>query len=285
MRYKKTKSEIRVITLCVLTLIFCVLCFLAPKFMPNDPYFVDLSVAKAGPSIDYPFGTDALGRCVYSRILSSAWLSISSALSIVFVTLILGSSIGIISGYIGGKLDMLFMRFVDVFLAFPGMVLALAVAGMLGKGLNNAVIALILTGWPQYARLSRSSVLTMKKENFVYVAIINGQSTINILRKHIFPNVMRPIVVLASMNIGNAILNLAGLSFLGLGAQAPLSEWGSMLSEGRGLMQQAPWLVFYPSGAIFLASVIFNLLGDGVRDTLDPMNTVNIFNDKWRRKK
>lgn len=274
----------RMIILLIGVLMFCLFFFLAPYFMPNDPYFVNLSVAKLAPTAQYPFGTDALGRCVYSRILSSAWLSISSALLIVFATLVIGASIGIVSGYIGGKLDMLFMRFVDVFLAFPGMVLALAVAGMLGKGLNNAVIALILTGWPQYARLSRSIVLTMKNKNFIFVAKINGQSTFNILRKHIFPNVMRPIIILASMNIGNAILNLAGLSFLGLGAQPPLSEWGSMLAEGRGLMQQAPWLVLYPSAAIFMVSVLFNLLGDSVRDVLDPMNTMNIFNEKWRKK-
>jgi len=169
------------------------------------------------------------------------------------------------------------MRIVDIFLAFPGMVLALAVAGLLGKGLNNAVIALAATGWPPYARLMRGQVLTLKEKNFVHAAKLNGQTTVSILFLHILPNALRPIVVTASLSIGGTILSLAGLSFLGLGPQPPLAEWGSMIADGRGLMQQHPWIVLYPGLAILLTSILFNLLGDSVRDALDPHDSHNFF--------
>jgi peptide/nickel transport system permease protein len=196
-----------------------------------------------------------------------------SALTIVGLTLAVGCAVGIVCGYFGGVVDTVLMRVVDIFLAFPGMVLALAVAGMLGPGLKNAVLALAATGWPQYARLTRSYVLSLRQENFIHAARLNGQSPASILFLHIFPNAVRPVLVTASLSIGGTILNLAGLSFLGLGALPPTAEWGSMLADGRGLMQQAPWLIFFPGAAIFLTSILFNLLGDSVRDVLDPLDS------------
>lgn len=270
--------------LLALTALFCVFCVIAPAFEPNDPNLANLAVAKQGPSAQYPWGTDGLGRCVMSRVLAGAATSVFSALEIVALTLVIGSAIGILAGYFGGKTDELLMRIVDIFLAFPGMVLALAVAGMLGLGMKNAVIALAATGWPQYARLARSAVLSLRQENFVSAAKLNGQTPGSILWRHIVPNAMRPVIVTASLSIGGTILALSGLSFLGLGAQPPVAEWGSMLADGRGLMQKCPWLVLYPGLAIFLTSVLFNLLGDCVRDVLDPLNSTHIFM-KERKKK
>lgn len=267
----------------VLTLAFLVLCLVAPAFMPNDPNYVDLKNAKLPPNDQYPWGTDGLGRCVLSRVLDGASTTVFSALIIVGLTLIVGSLIGIVGGYFGGVVDSLLMRISDVFLAFPGFVLALAVAGMLGKGLDNAIFALVAVGWPQYARLARSSVLSLREENYILAAKLNGQTTFSILFRHILPNAIRPVVVMASLSISGAILSLASLSFLGLGPQPPAAEWGSMISEGRGFMQRYPWMVFYPGMAIFLASVLFNLLGDSVRDVLDPYDSRHMFSKVKKR--
>lgn len=253
-----------------LTLLLCAFCIVAPAFMPHDPYQANLAMAKMPPSLDYPCGTDNLGRCVFSRILAGASASVFSALILVAITLVIGMFIGVIAGYFGGKTDTLLMRIVDVFLAFPGMVLALAIAGFLGPGMVNAVIALAATGWTQYARLARSQVLTLRNENFVQAAKLNGFSSFYIICRHILPNTFRPLVVTASLNICAMMLGLAGLSFLGLGAQPPLAEWGSMLSSGRQFLQQCPWIVFFPGAAIMIAAMLFNLLGDCVRDVLDP---------------
>lgn len=277
MKKANPSAKTRLTIMLVLAIALCIFCLIAPELIPNDPNHADLASAKQAPGGQYPWGTDWLGRCVFSRVLAGASTSVFSSLSIVGITLVLGCSVGIICGYFGGAIDSFFMRIVDIFLAFPGMVLALAVAGMLGSGLKNAIIALVATGWPQYARLARSYVLSLRQENFVHAAKLNGQSTLSILFRHILPNAMRPVIVTASLSIGSTILGLAGLSFLGLGAQPPTSEWGSMLSDGRGLMQQAPWLVLYPGLAIFLTSILFNLLGDSVRDVLDPLDSKHIF--------
>lgn len=282
MASKRAKTVLRL--LLGLSLVFCAFCAAAPAFEPNDPSLVNLAAAKQAPCAQYPWGTDGLGRCVLSRVLDGAATSVFSALEIVGLTLVIGSAIGILAGYAGGRTDEVLMRIVDIFLAFPGMVLALAVAGMLGLGMKNAVIALTATCWPQYARLARSAVLSLREENFVSAAKLNGQSPASILWRHILPNAMRPVIVTASLSIGGTILALSGLSFLGLGAQPPLAEWGSMLSDGRGLMQKCPWLVLYPGLAIFFTSVLFNLLGDAVRDVLDPLNTTNIFMKERKHK-
>lgn len=277
MRKERRPARLRLILLLALAAAFCLFCLVAPELAPNDPYRANLLLAKQPPGGQFPFGTDGLGRCVLSRVLAGARTSVFAALAVVAATLVLGCLIGTLCGYFGGAVDTFFMRLVDIFLAFPGMVLALAVAGMLGTGLSNAVIALIATGWPQYARLARSYVLTLREENFVYAARLGGQSVPRILLLHILPNALRPLVVTASLSIGSTILSLSGLSFLGLGAQSPAAEWGSMLSEGRGLMQQAPWVVLYPGLTIFLTAVLFNLLGDSVRDALDPADSYHIF--------
>jgi len=285
MKRSARSARIRYQILLALTILFLGMSILAPLLMPNDPNHAALADAKQAPSAEYPWGTDWLGRCVFSRVLAGAPLSVFAALAIVGLTLMAGSVVGIASGYFGGRVDAFLMRIVDIFLAFPGMVLALAVAGMLGKGLNNAVIALVATGWPPYARIMRSQVLTLKEENYIYAAKLNGQTTVSILLLHILPNALRLVIVTASLSIGGTVLSLAGLSFLGLGPQPPVAEWGSMLADGRGLMQQHPWMVFYPGLAILLTSILFNLLGDSVRDVLDPHDSHHLFQKTQRKRK
>lgn len=258
----------------------CVFSLIAPYFLPNDPNLVDLSIVKQPPGGKYPFGTDWLGRCVYSRVMVGASNSIFISLAIVGITLVVGSAFGIVSGYFGGLTDRILMRIVDIFLAFPGTILAIAVAGMMGMGTRNAIIALSFTGWTQYARLTRGYVLSLRRENYIFAAKMNGIHPVVILLKHVLPSAVRPVIVTAALSVGSTILGLSGLSFLGLCSSS--AEWGSMLSEGRSLMQQAPWLLLYPAAAIFITSVIFNLLGDSIRDVLDPMGTIAAFG---RRKK
>lgn len=235
---------------------------------PYDPEAVNLSAAKLPPGGKYLMGTDWLGRCIWSRILAGAKSTVLSSLIIVGLSMLIGCLLGLISGYAGGIIDESIMRIVDVFLAFPGIVLSIAIAGMLGPGLINGILALAASGWPQYARLMRSCVLSLKQENYVKAALLNGQTGFSVLKRHIFPHALRPVIVTGTLHLSSAALGISGLSFLGLGSSGV--EWGSMLSEGRSLMQTCPWVVLYPSLAIFLVTLIFNLLGERLRDILDP---------------
>lgn len=246
----------------------CIFSLFSVQLAPHDAEMVNLLAAKQPPNNEYLMGTDWLGRCIWSRILAGAYSSIFASLIIVGISALIGCSIGLISGYAGGFIDEVIMRVVDIFLAFPGIVLAIAVAGMLGPGLENGILALSAIGWTQYARLIRSYVLSIKQENFVKAAVLNGQSNSSIILHHILPNAIRPVVVTGTLHLSSAMLSISGLSFLGLGAST--AEWGSMLSEGRSLMQQCPWSVLYPAVAIFLVTILFNLLGNSVRDELDP---------------
>ncbi len=252
----------------ILFIALCLFSLVSVHLAPHDAELVNLLAAKRPPDAEYPMGTDWLGRCILSRLLAGAYGSIFASLLIVGLSMLVGCSIGLVSGYAGGMTDEILMRIVDVFLAFPGIVLSIAVAGMLGPGLKNGIIALAATSWTQYARLTRSYVLSIRQENYVKAAILNGQSSAAILWRHIFPNAIRPVVVTGTLHLSSAMLSISGLSFLGLGSST--AEWGSMLSEGRSLMQQCPWVVLYPALAIFLVTILFNLLGDSVRDALDP---------------
>jgi ABC-type dipeptide/oligopeptide/nickel transport system permease subunit len=263
-------ARIRFVVFFALCIILCIFSLIAPMLVPNDPGKADLANALIPPSQDYPFGTDQLGRCLYSRVMTGAATSIFSAFILVGVIFTIGTFIGVLSGYYGGKIDTFFMRIVDVLLAFPGMVLAIAVAGMLGSGIVNAVIAIALISWTKYARLSRSLVLSIKEENYIHAARLGGASSLKIVARHVIPNSIGPLVVAASLDIGAMMMQLAGLSFLGLGAVPPAPEWGLMLNEGRSMLQNAPWLLIYPGSAMFMTVAIFNLFGDSVRDILDP---------------
>ena len=242
----------------------------APYMTPNDPYLANLSIAKLPPGGEYPMGTDQLGRCLLSRIMAGAPATLFYSLLVVAITFLAGTLVGVLCGYIGGRFDAVVMRVVDILLAFPGIILCIAVAGTLGAGMQNAVIALSVTGWTQYARLARSRVLALREDVFMQAAQVTGSSPVKIIFRHVLPNAMRVLIVTAALSIGGTIMEMASLSFLGLGAQLPTPEWGLMISMGRTYFPDKWWYCIFPGIAIFLTVLCFNLLGDAIREILDP---------------
>lgn len=254
----------------LLVLILVIVAVSAPLIAPYDPLDAIMKDANMEPSAAHLFGIDKLGRDVLSRILYGASYSLSSVLILVSAIFIVGTTLGVLAGYFGGKVDIIIMRIADMMISFPGMILAIAIAGIMGGSLVNAMIALLVVTWTKYARLARSMVLKVKKRDFVEAAVVNGGTPIHILWTHIVPNILPLMVITAAADIGAMMMELAGLSFLGFGSQPPAPEWGLMLNEGRIQLQTAPWLMFFPGLAIFLTVVIFNLWGDALRDVLDP---------------
>jgi len=242
----------------------------APFIAPHDSVDQELKKRLSSPSSEYPLGTDHLGRCILSRLIYGARISLPIAMTVIGITFAIGVTIGAISGYLGGVTDEIIMRIVDVLLTFPGLILALAIIAALGPGIFNAMIALVVVGWAGYTRIVRGSVLSVKEKDFVEGVRALGASDFYILVRHILPNVIAPVIPLAMLGIGYVILAVAGLSFLGLGAQPPMPEWGAMLNDGRAFMRSAPHLMIFPGLAIMVTVLAFNLLGDGLRDALDP---------------
>lgn len=264
----KENNAFRITTLLVILLLAIVI--LAPVIAPYNPLEAVMKDANQAPSAAHLFGTDKLGRDVLSRILYGGAYSLSSVLALVVIIFCVGTTLGIIAGYFGGIIDTVIMRIADMMISFPGVILAIAIAGIMGGSLVNAMIALTAVTWTKYARLSRSMVLKIKKRDFVDAAIVSGGTNAHILWSHIMPNIVPLLVITAVADIGAMMMELAGLSFLGFGSQPPAPEWGLMLNEGRQQLQTAPWLMFFPGLAIFLSVVIFNLWGDSLRDVLDP---------------
>ena len=264
---KKNKMAIIGLTI-IISLAF--IAFFAPFIAPHDPIEQNLDKRLLTPCREYPMGTDDLGRCLLSRIIYGARVSLKLGVIVVGIITVIGVTLGLISGYYGGIVDEIIMRLVDVVLAFPGIILALAIAGALGPGLFNVMLALAMVGWTGLARVVRGSVLSVKQKEFVESARALGCSDLHIMTRHILPNVMAPVIVLATLDMAFIILAAAGLSFLGLGAQPPTPEWGSMLNNGRAFMRTAPHLTTFPGLAIMVAVLAFNFLGDGLRDALDP---------------
>ena len=263
--------------LCVFSVLAAVVVFVAlfsPWIVPFDPYAQNLKDALQAPSIEHLAGTDRYGRDLFSRVLVGAQSSIFSTFVLVAAIAVLGTAIGMLAAWLGGKLDTILMRTSDVFLAFPGLVFALAVAGVLGGGMHNAVIALVAISWPKYARIARGLTLAQKSASYLSAARLSGCTTAQLIAKHVLPNIAGPLFVTAVLDIGTMMMELAGLSFLGLGAQPPVAEWGSMMSDNRNLLQTASWTVIAPGLAIFITVGIFNLLGDTLRDWLDPEHRV-----------
>ena len=246
--------------------------FFSDYLCPYDPYLQDMSLTKAAPSAEHLLGTDRYGRDMLSRVIAGSKTSIFSTLLLVSFIAVFGSIIGIICAWAGKWVDTLLMRLSDMFLAFPGLVFALAVAAVLGGGVHNAIFALAAISWPKYARLARSQTLALQSAAFMQAAKMAGSGTCKIIRKHVLPNITGPILVTAMLDIGTMMMELAGLSFLGLGAKPPIPEWGSMMSDTRNLLPTQPWVTLSPGFAIFFSVMIFNLLGDTVRDYLDPKN-------------
>ena len=237
---------------------------------PYDPTRMELSRKFIAPCREFIFGTDHLGRDIFSRVIEGSRVSLSIAVTVVFFSAVLGVILGMISGYAGGTVDMLIMRVVDVLLAFPTIIFALALSTMLGTGQTNLIIAITCIQWTRYARIARGETLVLKNAEYVEAARSIGNNTVQVLRKYIFPNVVSKMIILASLDIGTIILYCASLSFLGLGAQPPSPDWGVMISEGKDYMQYAPWLTLFPGLAIAISALAFNMLGDGLRDLLDP---------------
>lgn len=269
-KVKRTNTKHKLIFFAALAVLLLVVSVFAEQLCPYDPYAQDLHNAMKAPSFAHPFGTDRYGRDLLSRVIMGSQASIYSTILLVGVIAVVGTAVGIFCGWKGNKIDAVIMRVSDVFLAFPGLVFALAVAGMLGGGLQNAIIALAAISWPKYARLARSQTLAQKEMDYLAASRLSGCGTMKIIAKHILPNILGPLLVTAMLDMGTMMMELAGLSYLGLGAMPPTAEWGSMMSETRTMLQTAPWLPLAPGFAIFISVVIFNLLGDTVRDYLDP---------------
>jgi peptide/nickel transport system permease protein len=242
----------------------------APLIAPHDPNKQFPLHRLETPSKGFPLGTDNLGRDILSRIIYGARPSIGSAVMATIIIISIGITVGAWSGYVGGILDDIAMRVVDVLLAFPNLILALAVVGILGPGLRNMLIAMTFAVWAGYARLVRGIVLELRERQFVKASIALGGRRSHIILQHILPNIISPVIVLASLQMGYLILSIAGLSFLGLGIQPPTAEWGAMLNAGRNFFQLAPRLMIIPGAAISVTVLGFNMLGDGLRDVLDP---------------
>ena len=255
-------------TVLVLLIIFVALA--APMLAPQDPYNGDMKAVFLPPSAEHWLGTDKLGRDMFSRLIYGTSTSLFMTICLVFLPAGLGATVGIVSGYFGGKVEMVLMRFADMMLSFPGVVLAIAIAGIMGGSIVNTILALVAVSWAKYARLVRSLVIKLRSNDFIVAAQVNGTRPAMILWRHIVPNVLPMVVITGAMDIGTMMMEIAGLSFLGFGAQPPTPEWGLMLNEGRQYIQAAPLMMFYPGLAIFIVVSVFNLWGDALRDVLDP---------------
>lgn len=253
-----------------LIVLYVLLALLGPVLAPNDPYAQDLRDKLTGPGLPHLLGTDSLGRDVLSRILYGARLSVPAGFAVVASAIVIGTLAGVIAGYFGGVLDDAVMRITDMFLAFPGLILAMAIAAILRPSLTNALIAVAVTWWPGYARLIRGQALTIKSLQYIEAARSLGAGDIRIIGRHILPNSFAPVLVKATLDVGAVILTVAGLSFIGFGAQPPTPEWGAMVSDGRSFLQTQWWMPTVPALAVLLLVLACNLAGDGLRDMLDP---------------
>ncbi|APF23291.1 ABC transporter permease [Clostridium butyricum] len=266
---KKISVDLKFKIILIILVLIIIVGIMSPIVAPNDPYKTDFFNTLKSPSIEFWFGTDALGRCIFSRVLYGIYNSIISALTVVLITFSVGTIIGVISGFYGGILDEVIMGIVDVFLSFPGIIIAVAVAGILGGGIKNAMIAIGLISWPKYSRLARCEVMAINSETFILAAKLSGNGNLKIILKHIIPNIIGALVITASADVGIMIMELAGLSFLGLSSPLPIPEWGSMMNEGKSMLQSAPWITLFPGTAILIVVILFNLLGDTICELLE----------------
>lgn len=260
-----------ILSLILLGVILLVAVF-AEQLAPYDPLAADMNKSLTAPNGINKFGTDKLGRDLLSRIIFGTRASLGSTVVMVGIIFVLGTFLGILAGFFGGWIDHLIMRLADMMISFPGLVLAIAIAGVLGPNLVNAVIAITAVSWTKYARLSRSLVLRINESLFMKAALVTGTSNKRLMSHYILPNIFPPMLITAMTDMGTLMLEIAALSFLGFGAQAPTPEWGLMLNEGRTYLTTAPWLMIYPGLAMVIVVVTFNLLGDSVSDLLETQN-------------
>jgi nickel transport system permease protein len=257
----------KVIPICTIILgILFIITILAPWIAPNDPIAVNLAFKLQPASWEFPLGTDHLGRCNLSRLLYGGRISLGFAMLIFISSLTIGLIIGTFSGYKGGLVDQVLMRFCDGVMAFPSLILILGLVGIFGPGLSQVILALMLVQWVYYARMFRGMVLSLKEQNFIAAAKISGSSQWKIIKNHIVPNVLPPLVVMGTLEMGWAIMDISAMSFLGLGVQPPTPEWGAMIHEGKSYIRTNPELMLYPGLMIMLVIVTFNLLGEALSE-------------------
>lgn len=266
---KFIKGHKQLIFFLVMAMIIILIAIFAKQIAPKDPLHAVMDKPLHGPDKTNLLGTDILGRDILSRIIYGTRYSLFMTLVLVTVVFVLGTTLGLIAGYFGGFIDTLIMRLADMMVSFPGIILAIAIAGLLGPSMTNAIIAISAVTWPKYARLSRSMVLKIKKELYVEAARLTGSRNKEILFRYILPNMVTLMLVTAISDIGALMLEISALSFLGFGAQPPIPEWGAMLNEGRTYLAKAPWLMLYPGMAIVIVVVVFNMLGDNIKDLID----------------
>lgn len=275
--YLIARNKLSLTALIILVLLI-VGALLAPYIIPYPEDLADAThtqIKLQAPSLKHLMGTDELGRDIFSRVVYGARVSLSAALAAVGLSLVIGIPLGAIAGSFGGWVDNLIMRITDVFLSFPPLLLAIAMVAVMGSSLNNAILAIALSWWPWYTRLIRGQAISVKERKFVQAAETIGTGRMKIIFKHIIPNCISPVIVQASMDIGGVILTVASLSFLGLGAQLPTPEWGLMISMGRRFFPDSWWYCIFPGLAIFVTVLCFNLLGDAIREILDPKTRKN----------
>ncbi|KUK17163.1 nickel transporter permease [Thermococcus sibiricus] len=266
-RNKLSVIGLSIILLLVFVAIFAPFLAPYPEQAKGEP---NLKERLQPPSWKHPFGTDHMGRDIFSRVIYGARTSLLIGFSVVSIALVIGLFLGLIAGYFGGKFDLLIMRITDIFLAFPPLLLALLIASTLGRGLMNAILALAISWWPWYTRLVRGMAISVKNRPYVEAAKAMGVADWKIMIRHILPNSVSPLIVQATMDIGSAILEAAALSFLGLGVQPPTPDWGLMISEGKNYFLNYWWYPVFPGLAIFVTVIAFNLLGDAIREVIDP---------------
>ncbi|WP_209124230.1 nickel transporter permease [Alkalihalobacillus sp. BA299] len=243
--------------------------FLGGVLVPHDPFQIDMGNRLQGASSTHWLGTDQLGRDVFSRIIYGAKLTIGLGMFTIVMAICIGVPIGLLSGYMGGRIDAFFMRIIDGILAFPDFILTIAIAGMLGPSLTNIIIAVVLVRWIVYARVVRGLVLAEKEKEYVLVSKVSHSSSFKTIRMHLLPQVMPDIIAMATIDVGKVILLISAFSYIGLGAQPPIPEWGAMLNDGRGYFQVVPTLMIYPGLAIMVTVLCCNLLGDGLKSYFD----------------
>ncbi len=266
-RMKKNKGAL--FGLCIVTSMILI-AILAPLISPYDPYKQDWSSSLEGPSLKHPFGTDIFGRDVLSRVFHGARTSLSISVSAVFIAVLFGIIVGTLAGYFGGLLDEILMRFLDILIAFPDILLAIAIVAALGPGKTNLIVAIAVYSFPQFARVMRASVLTIKTSEYVEAAKAIGESNFSILMRYVIPNSLAPVIVQATLRMATAILTISGLGFLGLGVKPPEAEWGTDLAIARVYIELAPHLAIFPGLTLFLTVMGFNYFGDGLNDALNP---------------
>lgn len=255
---------------CIIILSLIILAIFAPLIAPYDPIATNLGHRLLPPSSDYIFGTDEMGRDIFSRIIWGTRLTLYVVGLVAIIAAPVGIIVGTVSGYLGGFIDTALMRLTDIFLAFPKLILALAFVAALGPGIENAIIAISITSWPPYARIARAETITIRNSDFIKAIQLQGASRLRIIIKHIMPLCLSSLIVRVTLDMAGIILTAAGLGFLGLGAQPPSPEWGAMTSSGRAFIIDHWWVITMPGTAIFVVSLAFNLFGDGLREVLDP---------------